>query len=605
MLQTIRLKDFILVDDAEIDFRTGFTALTGETGAGKSILLDAVGLLLGARADAAVVREGAGRADLSAHFAIDDHVRALLDANDLAGDDADQMIVRRTIDAEGRSRAHVNGHPVTVAQLRAIGERLVDIHGQHESQALMRAGAQRDLLDRFGRLESDARHVARAHDRWSTLERQLAQARNGSREIALRCERLQWEIEQIDALELADGEWTDLSAEQHRLAHARELIEGCDQASEALARGDEALADRLRVVAQRIKTLGQLDARLLPAAELLDTAAIQIDEAASDLAAYAQRTDLDPQRLAEVEARVAAIFDASRKLKITPDELPVHLDTVRAELATLQTSHDVEALEAQATQAREAFMAKAGTLSAGRRKAAARLAREATVQMKRLGMADAELLIACDTVEPTSHGIDAIEFRIQAHPGATPRAIARYASGGELSRIGLAIAVVAAEANPVPVLIFDEADTGIGGAVAAVVGELLQRLGNACQVLCVTHLPQVASRADHHMMVSKSRRGVSVQPAAASAAPARGTRKSAKAGRTVAQDRAGQIRLNPTASSAPTSAGRSIDVPDSRVELLSEAARIDELARMLGAKTITDTTRANAREMLESGRRTA
>ena len=557
MLRLLRLKDFVIVDAAEIEFGTGFTALTGETGAGKSILLDALGLAIGARGDAAMVREGAARADISAEFAVGPALEQWLQEKDLAGDPG-LLLVRRILEADGRSRAQINGHPATVTLLRELGQMLVDIHGQHESQILMRPGAQRDLLDRFGRLERPVAGVAAAYADWQQADKALRLAQSGSREIEIRAERLRWELNEIEELRLSEGEWEELSSEQKRLAHARELIEGADAASLALSKGDAAITETLGTLQHRLQSLSAIDPALVPVAELIDSASIQIAEAGSELAAYVQRLDLDPERLAEVENRVSAVFATARKLRLAPERLFEHQEQLRAEYAQLAGAQDLDALQAAAAAADTAYREHAAALTAARRAEAAKLAAGVTGQINRLGMEKAKMLVAVEPAPPGPGGSDLVEFRIAAHAGATARPVSKVASGGELSRLGLAITVLAAQANPVPTLIFDEADAGIGGAVAAVVGELMQRLARDCQVFCVTHLPQVASRADHHLKVSKTSRA---------------------------------------------SAGGGGDAVSSQVETLPNEARLEEVARMLGGKRITDTTRAHAREMVEAGRR--
>ncbi len=549
MLQWLRLRDFVIVESAEIEFGPGFTVLTGETGAGKSILLDAMGLVLGGRGDATLVREGAERADISALFGIDDTLAAWLAEHDLAGDPG-QLLLRRIVEKDGRSRAQINGHPSTIARLRELGEQLVDIHGQHESQHLLRPGAQRELLDRLAGQERLLADLAQGWQRWQQASRALETARSGSREEAIRIERLQWEIDELTQLRLAPGEWEALSAEQQRLAHAHDLLAGADALANALERDEDAIASRLSSLQGRLRALAEIDPSLKNAAELVDSAVIQIDEAASELTAYADRVDLDPERFAEVEQRVAALFNTARKLRLQPQDLASHLEGLQAELEQLGAAVDIEKLEAASAEAETAYRKLAEKVSAARKKTA--LAGEVTEQIERLGMPGTRLLIACTPAAPGPSGIDAVEFQIAAHEGATPRPIARVASGGELSRIGLAIAVLAARSAPVSILIFDEADTGVGGAVAAVIGELMQRLAAESQVLCVTHLPQVAARADHHLKVLKTRSTNSVS---------------------------------------------------SRVERLDEAARQEEIARMLGGKKITGTTRAHAAELLEASRR--
>jgi DNA repair protein RecN (Recombination protein N) len=559
MLRLLRLKDFVIVDSAEIEFGDGFTVLTGETGAGKSILLDALGLALGARGDAAMVREGAARADIAAEFAIGPALEEWLRQNDLSGDPG-ALLLRRILESDGRSRAQINGHPSTITLLREVGQQLVDIHGQHESQTLMRPGAQRELLDRFGKLEEQVAAIAATWARWQAAEKALEQARTGSRELEIRAERLRWELDEIGQLRLADGEWEELSNEQKRLAHAKDLIEGAEAASLALSRGDGAITETLSSLQHRLRALSAIDGNLAAVADLVDSASIQLEEAGGELAGYVQRMDLDPERLAEVENRVSAVFATARKLKLPPERLFEHQEQLRAEHAQLAHNQDLEALEAVVAAHRQAYEAQAAALTKARRAVATRLSKGVSEQIGRLGMAKSSLLVACEPGPRGPGGSDSVEFRIAAHAGATPRPIAKVASGGELSRLGLAITVLAAQANPVPTLIFDEADAGIGGSVAAVVGELMQRLAADCQVFCVTHLPQVASRADHHLKVSK-------------------TLRTAGRGRN-----AGEVIC-------------------SQVESLGAEERQEEIARMLGGKRITDTTRAHALEMIEASRR--
>jgi DNA repair protein RecN (Recombination protein N) len=547
MLTALRLRDFVIVEAVELEFGPGFTVLSGETGAGKSILIDALGLALGARADAGVVREGAARADIVAEFACGPALDAWLAERDLGGD-AGGVLLRRVIEADGRSRALVNGHPATVAQLRDIGAGLVEIHGQHASQSLLRSDGQRALLDRFAGASAEAAEVAAAFGRWREAERGLDQARAGARETALERERLQWQVDELSQVGAAAGEWDELNAEQKRLAHAASLIDGTRALADALADADDALAHRLRQMQARLKGLAAVDpAGLQPALELLETASIQADEAGSMLASYADRIDLDPERLASVEQRIGVLFAAARKLRLAPARLADELTGLRARLATLQDAQDVDALQRRTAAARAAFDAAAAALSGRRAQAARALSEGVTERIGRLGMAGGRLEILIEPGEPASHGADRIEFRVAGHAGAAPRPLAKVASGGELSRISLAISELAAQANPVPTLIFDEADAGIGGAVAEVIGAMMRRLGEARQVLCVTHLPQVAARANQHLSVSKA---------------SDGTRTT------------------------------------SRIERLDRGRRIEEIARMLGGVEITATTRKHARELL-------
>jgi len=546
MLTALRLRDFVIVDSLELEFGPGFTVLSGETGAGKSILLDALQLATGARADAGVVREGCPRADVCAEFRSDAALDAWLGEHALAGDPG-IVLLRRVIDADGRSRALVNGRPATAALLREIGERLLDVHGQHAAQSLLRPEGQRRLLDAFAGLEDDVQSAGAAWSAWRESVRRLDEAEHHAREIALERERLEWQAGELAQLALAPGEWESLGAEQKRLAHAASLIEGAGGAAEALVDADDAPARRLHQLMSRLRPLAQIDEALRPSLELLESAAIQIDEAADALSAYAGRVDLDPERLAEVEHRVAAVFGVARKLRLAPEAIPAELAAMQARLAQLAAAQDIDRLRAQAVELRRAFDAVAEGLARRRRAAARELADGVSTLIRDLGMAGGRLEILVEAAEPSPSGADRVEFLVAGHTGATPRPLAKVASGGELSRIGLAISVLAAQANPVPTLIFDEADAGIGGAVAEVVGALMRRLGGSRQVLCVTHLPQVAARAHQHFAVSKQ----------------------AHDGRTV-----------------------------SRVTPLERAARVEEIARMLGGMEITATTRKHARELL-------
>ncbi len=550
MLLRLRLENFVIVDSAELSFGHGFTVLSGETGAGKSILLDALVLALGGRADAGVVREGCARADIVAEFGCDAAVDAWLEERALQGDPG-TVLLRRVVDADGRSRAFVNGHPSTVALLREIGERLVEIHGQHASQSLLRADGQRSLLDGVGGLEALAASVAGAFAEWRAALRALEAAEHGARELALERERLEWQLGELETLRLERDEWDALEAEQKRLSHAASLIEGAGSAAEALADRDDALLAELHRSMQRLRALAAIDASLEEPLALLDSASIQIGEAASTLREYASRVDLDPQRLEQVDARIGTLFAAARRLKLAPQALYDECAQLRERVQALDAAQDVDALRERAAQLRTAYDERASALSGRRRRVAAQLAKGVTRHVAALGMQGGRVEIAIEPAEAAASGTDAIEFRVAAHAGTAPRPLAKVASGGELSRIALAITAVAAQANPVPTLVFDEADAGVGGAVADAVGELMRSLGASRQVLCVTHLPQVAAKAHRHWRVTKN-----------------------TVGRTTV----------------------------SVIEPLERDARVDEIARMLGGADITPTTRKHAREMLAQAR---
>jgi DNA repair protein RecN (Recombination protein N) len=550
MLRTLSIRDFVIVDSLELEFNSGFTVLTGETGAGKSILIDALALALGERGDAAVVRAGCERADISAEFDIQllPWLAQWLHAAELEGDPG-SILLRRVIDRNGRSRAFVNGRPATLGQLREAGERLVDIHGQHAHQSLLKPDAQRILLDTHAGFAPLAAEVAQAYRHWQ----KLAQARseyetNAARRNAER-EQLQWQAQELERLALQPNEWEAVQAEHSRLAHAAGLIEGVQAVLDTLSEADVACLPLLSGAATRLDTLQVYDARLGEALELIRSGEAQVQEAVYALRHYAERVELDPQRLAAVEARMEAIHGSARKFRLAPQELPAHLLQLQARLAELEIASNLEVLVKQEQAARANYFDLAAKLSTGRKKTAVKLGREVTRAMQQLAMAGGKFEVALERYPPEGsvHGLEQIEFLVAANPGVDARTLAKVASGGELSRISLAIQVITSKAALVPTLIFDEVDAGIGGGVAEIVGRQLKTLGRERQVLCVTHLPQVAAQADQQWSVSKF--GV-------------GGRVSAT------------------------------------VSVLDQEGRIEEVARMLGGTEITATTRKHAAEML-------
>ncbi|MGE5337165.1 MAG: DNA repair protein RecN [Gemmatimonadota bacterium] len=547
MLLGLSVRNFVIVDAVDLEFAPGFTVLTGETGAGKSILIDALLLALGERADADVVREGAARADIGAEFRTNDAVSAWLADNELAAEDG-TLLVRRTVDAGGRSKGFINGTAATLAQLRELGELLVDVHGQHAHQSLLRPAAQLALLDAHGGLAPAAREVAALHSAWRREREQRERAEQMAGAAALEQERLRWIVDELSALGPQIGEWEAIQAEHKRLSHAAGLLEGARAAVDALSEGDGAALERIDAVLGRLSQLAGFDARLQPIAAGLESARIQIDDAARELIHYLSKTEIDDARLADVEARVGALHAAARKFKCTPDDLARLLSDSEDRLHALAAAADLDGLKRREADAEQSYLARAQVLSARREKAAAQMAREVTRAMQDLAMPGGRFEIALTRGEPSALGLERVEFLVAGHAGVTPKPLAKVASGGELARISLAISVIAATATPVSTLIFDEVDAGIGGAVAETVGRLLQQLGRERQVLCVTHLPQVAARGDQHCVVSKVE----------------------------AED------------------GR----PVSRIAALDRRARVEELARMLGGLAITETTRKHAREML-------
>ena len=554
MLQTISLRDFVIVDQLELDFASGFTVLTGETGAGKSILLDALSLVLGERADSSQIREGSHRAEISALFRIDPElIQSFSKWLDEQGfpmeDDGQSLLLKRTVESNGRSRAFINGSAATLAQLREAGDQLVDIHGQHAHQLLLKGGAQRELLDRHAGLLPLASEVAQAFKTLNDSRRRLEQAENAGQDIERERERLEWQLEELTELSPQEGEWANIQSEHARLANGAKLIGGCQEAIEVLSDADNSLESSLSKVCGNIGALAEHDPALSNVSESLQSAQIQLDEAIHGLNRYLQKLDLDPVRLKQVEERMQALHSASRKYRTEADELPKLLLETTERLEALTASQNIDALREKVKQEEASYLKVAKQLSQKRSKAAAELGQLVTDAMQDLSMAGGRLEIALSPLqEGGSHGLEQIEFLVAGHAGSTPRSLAKVASGGELARISLAISVITSKASFTPTLIFDEVDAGIGGAVAETVGKLLHQLGQSHQILCVTHLPQVAAQGNHHLKVSKSQNGE----------------------KTISQ-----------------------------VQPLGRTERVEEVARMLGGATITDTTRRHARELLE------
>ncbi|TMW76553.1 DNA repair protein RecN [Thauera sp. UPWRP] len=551
MLRRLTIRDFVIVDRLDLEFAAGFGALTGETGAGKSILLDALGLALGGRGEAAMVRSGRERADVAAEFDLPagEGLAAWLVEQELPADEG-MLILRRTIDMGGRSRAWINGVAATLAQLRAAGEWLADIHGQHAHHALLRADAQRALLDAQAGAGALVAEVAARHREWQRLLRLQREAEADSASSARERELLAWQLRELEQVGFDIEEWAEINAEHARLAHAAGLIEGAEAAVVALGEGELAVCSVLGRLDGRIAALADFDAGLADVRELISAAAIQADEALHALRRYRDRLELDPGRLAELERRIAAVMEAARKYRVQPEELPALAQQWRERLDTLEATADPARLAAAAQAARAAFESVAAELTAARLPAAHRLSEEIAAAMQDLAMAGGRFEVALTPCAPSAAGVEEVEFRVAANAGQPLRSLAKVASGGELSRIGLAIQVITSRDSAVPTLIFDEVDVGIGGRVAEIVGKLLARLGQDRQVLCVTHLPQVAACADWQWRIAKREQG----------------------GETL-----------------------------SEVAPLDDAARVEEVARMLGGVNITATTREHAAEML--GRR--
>ena len=544
-LTHITLRDFVIVHELELDLSTGFSVLTGETGAGKSILIDALQLALGARAESGVVREGASRCEVCAEFEPTPAIAAWLEE---AGFEASaDLLLRRTVDTTGKSRAWINGSPATATQLRELGEQLLDIHGQHAWQSLTRPDAVRGLLDAYA--GTDTRPLKAAWQTWRQAQQSLADAQKAQSTLANERERLAWQIGELEKLNPQTDEWQELSTQHSRLANAQALIDGANQGTLLLEGDDDGGALRqLSRAIQTLQSLGQFEPEFNALADVLVSAQAQAEDVAHSLHSYLRKTDLDPAQLTQLDERMGLWLSLARRYKKTPDELPLALQGWRQELAQLDAAADLDSLQKAEQAAHKACLQAAKAVSQQRQKAAKPLAQAVSSAMQQLGMQGGRFEVQLQTLDaPAQHGLEEVSFLVAGHEGSTPRPVGKVASGGELSRIALAIAVTTSELGEAGTLIFDEVDSGVGGAVAETVGRLMKQLGQHRQVLAVTHLPQVAACADHHLLVSKA---------------------AAK----------GQV--------------------SSQVRGVSGEERVSEIARMLGGEKLSATTLAHAREML-------
>src|SRR3989338_1269971 len=549
MLKFLSVRDFVIVSSLELDFSSGFTALTGETGAGKSILIGALSLALGELGDAAMVRNGCERAEIAAEFDITTllHLQTWLAGQDLAGDE-NMCLLRRVLDAGGRSRGFINGRSATLQQLREAGEQLLDIHGQHAHQSLLRPDTQRILLDGYAGMMKDAGNVAALYRDWQALHRRRISLSENVEAVAAERELLQFQRDELHGLSFSAAEWDETQADHARLAHAASLLETAAFGIEILGESDTACLAQLNALTARLRDGMAHDASLDGTLQMLESAQAELQEAVYALRHYQQRLDNDPQRLHELEQRIRSVMDAARKYRVAPEHLDEALQRIESRLAELGGDADLAELARQEQAAQQSYLEAAQKLSAGRKRAASKLAREITAAMQTLAMQDGSFAVALSPLaEGNACGLEAVEFQVAANPGVPARSLAKVASGGELSRISLAIQVATSQIASVPTLIFDEVDSGIGGRVAEIVGRLLKQLGRDYQVLCVTHLPQVAAAADHQWQVNKIvENGVTL----------------------------------------------------SRITVLDGEQRIEEIARMLGGVKLTETTRKHAAEML-------
>ncbi len=555
MLTSLQIRDFAIVDQIAVDFEAGMTVLTGETGAGKSILVDAVGLVLGERGGSQLVRSGAKRAEFSAEFDISSlpAVKDWLEQQALDQDDS--CLLRRVISADGRSRAFINGNAVTMQQLKGLGELLLDIHGQHFHQSLGRKAVQRDLLDHYGELLSQRRQTEAAFETWQSLQTQLDALQAADADRASRIDLLSFQLQELEGLDAGDGEFEDLQAERRKLANSGKLAEGAAAALQRLT-ADDAAGSLVAEAARAVDSLREYDDGLQAISDLLESAGIQIGEAANSLQRYVESIDMDPARRDWVEERVDAMQTIARKHRTTPGDLVALTARLRSELDDMTNAEQrgIE-LEQQVSGARQAYDAFADKLSRGRAKAAKALSSAVSEAMAGLGMPggvfEASVSRHADD-DPRVFGIDDIEFLISANPGQPLLPLSKVASGGELSRMSLAIQVIASDGSTIPTMVFDEVDSGVGGSVAEMVGRRLQQLGDTRQVLCVTHLPQVACLASQHFRISKVSDGKTTR---------------------------------------------------TRIAELGKDERIEELARMLGGVEITQKTIEHAAEMLAGAER--
>jgi DNA repair protein RecN (Recombination protein N) len=550
-LRHISLRDFVIVRELDLNLSQGFSVLTGETGAGKSILIDALQMALGERADSGAVREGATRCEVSAEFDCPAQAHAVLE--EAGFEVSDSLLLRRSVDTQGKSRAWVNGSQATATQLRALGEMLLDIHGQHAWQSLTRPDAVRGLLDAYAGLHTEG--LKSAWHAWRQAQQAVQTARNAQDSLSREQERLAWQIGELDKLAPALDEWDGLNAQHTRLSHAQALIDAGQTAIGSLD-GDESsrlgsATGALGLLSQAIAQLqdqAHVEPEFQSIAEVLQSSLAQAEDAAHSLQTYLRKTDLDPDRLKELDQRMSQWLSLARRYKRPPEELATLLVSWKQELNALEAASDLAGLEAQEKSASLAYQTEAKKLSQQRKKAAPKLAQAVTSAMQNLGMQGGRFEVALISLEQAAqHGLEDIQFLVAGHAGSTPRPVGKVASGGELSRIALAIAVTTSELGEAGTLIFDEVDSGVGGAVAETVGRLMKQLGMHRQVLAVTHLPQVASCADHHLLVSKasSKEGVS-----------------------------------------------------SSVTPIAGEQRVTEIARMLGGEKLSATTLAHAREML-------
>ena len=553
MLTQLQIRNLAIINELELQFREGMTVLTGETGAGKSILIDALGLVLGDRAESSVIRTGADRAEIAAVFKIDDNpgIASLLEEQALEME-GNEVLVRRVVSTDGPSRAFINGSPVTLQVLKVLGENLIDIHGQHAHQSLMKRDTQRNLLDAFAGHQALLDEVRRHYRDWRRATDNLAAMSGNDRDHDAQLALLQYQLQELEALSPVDGEFEMLEENYKRLVNASRLLEATQTAVNLLEEDEQSLQAGITRVMRELQDVQRYDPALDKVMEFLDNARIQLDEGTDELKSYLDRLELDPEKLAQTENRLNDLHDMARKHHIQPEHLTEHLQALQERHKLMVNNQEAVAQWLkQQEQSLTHYKSAAGKLRDSREQAALTMARAVSKQLKRLGMPQGRIVVevtSSGNEVPLPFGNDVIDFLVSVNPGQDPQPVRKIASGGELSRISLAIQVIVKNDKGVPTFIFDEVDAGIGGAIAEVVGNLLHDLAADHQVFCVTHLPQVAAQGDHHLLVEK---------------------------------RSGKTSTRTT------------------VTELDKDARVEEIARMLGGLKISDQTRAHAREMLD------
>lgn len=548
MLQSLSIRDFVIVDQLDLDFSSGLTVLTGETGAGKSILIDALSLALGARAESGMIRQGCEKTEISVCFRVQAHDGILRWLEDNAIElDQGELIFRRVLYQDGRSRAFLNGQSVTLQQLKEIGEELVDIYSQNAHHSLLKLATQRDILDDYAGASELAKSTAQLYQAWHQLREQREKMEQSAEQYQHELALLRDQCRELKQLNFTVAEWESLQQEHYRLSNAAELMSGCELILDTLSESDVAAMRQLNLARQQLQKMREIDPAFNEAYDTLQSGVIQVEESGRLVKRYLQQADLDPEKLAEVDARLQAVHATARKYRVRPEGLPELLADSEERMQELSAYADDGELKKREQAAEQAYLAAAQQLSDLRQQAAPKLSQQITTHMQAMALAGGQFQVALNTQTPAASGLEQVEFLVAGHAGAEPRALNKVASGGELSRISLAIRVATAAQTQVQTMIFDEVDVGIGGGVAEIVGKLLRQLSASRQALVITHLPQVAAQGQHHLKVSKhSAQGATL----------------------------------------------------SQIQALSEAERVEELARMLGGVEITDTTRRHAQEML-------